>query len=421
MKKIFTAAIIGCGNRGAGTYGKLFDERKDKYRITALCDRNAERLRNYGKLFGVDGKKLFINEKDFWKEKHADLLVIGTMDSDHVPQCIKALALGYDVLLEKPITDKREECEKLLEAQRKYGGKVLVCHVLRYAPAYLKAAAMLKSGAVGRLVAIQSLEQVAYWHDAHSFVRGNWRRRDETVPMILAKGCHDLDLLQYFAGAKCESVSSVGDLAYFKAENAPEGATERCLDCPHSRTCPYSALPIYIDTWKEAGCPADIWPHMQVTTAYPITEEALIEGLRTGPYGRCVYRCDNDVVDHQFVEMTFENGVKVSHTMMAFTATFARIYKFYGTMGELVLDEEQDAIFYKPFGGETQKIVISKLVQEDAVGHGGGDIGIVETLYEVLCGNADNATSLEASIESHLIGICAEESRLQGGKLIKVH
>ena len=215
MKKVFTAAIIGCGNRGAGTYGKLFAERKDKYKITALCDCNAERLRNYGKLFGVDGKELFINEKDFWKEKQADLLVIGTMDTDHVHQCIKALSLGYVVLLEKPITDKREECEQLLEAQRKYGGKVLVCHVLRYAPAYKKVAGMLKSGAIGRLVAIQSLEQVAYWHDTHSFVRGNWRRRDETVRMILAKGCHDLDLLQYFAGSRCESVSSVGDLAYF--------------------------------------------------------------------------------------------------------------------------------------------------------------------------------------------------------------
>lgn len=419
-RKRFTVAILGCGNRGAESYGMLFYSQKNKFEIVSLCDSNPEKRKKYAQRFCVSQENVFAREEEFFTEKRADLLVIATMDADHVRQCIAGLKLGYDILLEKPITDRKEECAELLEAQRKYGGKVLVCHVLRYAPAYIKAAEILSSGAIGRLVSIQAIEQVAYWHIAHSYVRGNWRRREETAPMILTKCCHDLDLLQYYAKSRCKSISSVGDLAYFTAENAPEGAAARCTECALSRTCPYSALRIYADTWNAQGRPESVWPHNQITTAYPLTEEAILEALKNGPYGRCVYACDNDVVDHQLTQITFENGVKASLAMMGFTAECGRLIRFFGTLGELELNESEDKIVLRPFGKQSQTTALSPFI-EGGHGHGGGDNGLVQKLYDVLCGNVENETSLEASVESHYMAICAEESRLQGGKLIYVH
>lgn len=418
--RIFKVAIVGCGARGSEAYGRLIFAEKDKYEIVALCDVNADKLNKYGEIFGVAKENRFLTETEFFAEKRADVVLIATLDADHVRQCLAALRLGYDVLLEKPITDKREECEALLAAQKRYGGKVLVCHVLRYAPAYRRTAELLQSGVVGRLVTIQAIEQVSYWHQAHSYVRGNWRRAEDTTPMILAKCCHDLDLLQYYAQSKCRSVSSVGDLTFFTAANAPSGAAKRCLDCKYKDECVYSAKTLYLDKWKKDGRPENLWPYNVLTLALPLTEQALTEALRNGDYGRCVFACDNDVVDHQLTQITFENGVKATLTMTAFTASGGRIMKFFGTLGELVLDESRGVIEVKPFGKPTETIELAELT-EGGYGHGGGDYGLIRELYEVLCGNVASATSLEASLESHLIGICAEESRLQGGKLRIVH
>ena len=418
--KRFTAAIIGCGNRGAETYGKLLAAEPDRYQLVSLCECNGEKLRRYGKLFGIAEENLFSDEKKFWEKRRADFVVIGTMDADHVRQCVRALELGYDVLLEKPITDKIEECEQLLAAQKKYGGKILVCHVLRYAPAYVKVTELLDQGAIGRLVAIQAFEQVGYWHQAHSFVRGNWRSREETAPMILAKCCHDLDLLQFFAKSKCESISSVGDLTYFKKENAPEGAAERCLDCKYRGECPYDAETIYSSLWDKEGRPEMMWPHCQITSEFPLSEEVIERALRNGPYGRCVFHCDNDVVDHQITQITFKNGVKASLTMTGFDAEIGRNIRFLGTLGEIVLNEEDDFVALKPFGKPQTRWSVKELVK-GASGHGGGDKGLVDQLYGVLSGQAVNETSLEASVESHFMAIRAEESRLNGGKLVAVH
>lgn len=420
--KTFTAAIIGCGNRGTDVYGNIMHGMPDKYKITALCDINAERLDIAGKKFDVPDALRFIDEVEFFAEKRADVLVIATLDGDHVRQAVRALELGYDILLEKPITDKIEECEKLLAARKNYGGKIIVCHVLRYSPAFLECAKILQSGELGRLVAIQAIEQVAYWHQAHSFVRGNWRNREETAPMILAKCCHDIDLLQYYAQSECDSVSSVGDLAYFNPDNAPDGATARCCDCPHVDSCAYSAVKLYIDDWKNKGCPAHKWPQCVITNARPLTEPALIKALREGPYGRCVFACDNNVVDHQLSDFVFKNGVKASLLMTAFTANGGRNIRFCCTLGELVLDEESGYIAVKPFGASQRAIDIKSLGGDANGGHGGGDYGIIEALYAALNGNnAAGVTTLEQSIESHLMALRAEQSRLAGGKTLAVH
>ena len=417
--KQFTVAILGCGARGAETYGRLMYGAKDKYKIVSLCDFSEKTLEKYGEIFDVPSQNRFSSEEEFFQEKRAELLVIGTQDADHVRHCVAALEVGYDVLLEKPLTAKREECETLLAAQKKYGGKVLVCHVLRYAPAFMKVKELLDQGSIGRLVAMQAIEQVGYWHYSHSYVRGNWRRSEDTSPMILAKCCHDLDLLQWYAGSKCKSVSSIGDLTFFKEENAPEGAAKRCGECKLEEECPFSAKNVYIKCWNASGCPENLWPYNVVTPVLPITEQALVKALEEGPYGRCVFACDNDVVDHQLTNMTFENGVKATLTMTAFTWGGGRIMKFFGTAGELVLDESLDTIEFKPYGKGKETISLAKL-SEGGYGHGGGDWGLVCKLYEVLCGKIAPETSLDASVESHLIGIAAEESRRKGGELISL-
>lgn len=417
MEKIYTVAILGCGARGSDTYGSRIFKRENEFKITHICEINPQRLKDVKERFSIADENAYLDENEFFKEKRADLLLICTQDKDHVRQCLKALELGYDVLLEKPITGSKEECRKLLEAQEKANRKVIVCHVLRYAPAFLKSKEILDSNRLGTLVAIDAIEQVCYWHQAHSFVRGNWRNSDECVPMILAKCCHDLDYLQYFASSPCETVSSVGSLSFFKEENAPEGSTKMCIDCKYQDTCEYSAKKLYYTDWKEN--PRN-WITNIMMRCKEKTDENILKELKTNPYGRCVFRCDNNVVDHQFTLMAFENGVKANLLMTAFTQRGGRIITFYCTHGQLILNEEEGLIKVKPFGKPTELIEISSLIDQGS-GHGGGDDCLVASLYGMLNGTSKASTSLKESIESHLMGIAAEESRINNGQLIYVH
>lgn len=418
-KQVYTVAIIGVGARGADAYGRLIMKFPDRFKIIALCDIRRDRLERYGEMFNVPSTAWWDSDDEFFKEKRADLVVIATPDDCHVKHALKAFEKGYDMLVEKPLTDNREECLQLLDAQKKYGGKAMVCHVLRYAPAFLKCKELIEDGSIGKLVAINSTEQVAYWHQAHSYVRGNWRNTRNSAPMILAKCCHDLDLLQYYAGSPCTSVSSVGDLVFFKPENAPEGASTRCLECKHQDTCPYSAKRIYIERWHQGGEPTDCWPY-NVPVVAPVTEEKMLKALKEGPYGQCVFHCDNNVVDHQITQMSFENGVKATLTMTGFTHGIGRRTVFHGTLGEVYLLEDEHVVVLKQFGKPEERMDIRTL-NDNGYGHGGGDYFLIEELYGMLQGNAKQTTSLTASVESHLMGICAEESRLAGGKLIQVH
>ncbi|MBQ4053255.1 MAG: Gfo/Idh/MocA family oxidoreductase [Clostridia bacterium] len=333
-KKIYTVAILGLGGRGADAYGWLLYNAKERFKIVALCDLNPERIEMFSKSFDVPTENCFTDDEVFLSEKRADLLLIATPDNWHVRHALKGFSLGYDIMVEKPLTEREEECKQLLDAQKKAGTKALVCHVLRYAPAFMKMADLLDAGTIGKLVLITALERVGYAHQAHSYVRGNWRNRQVAAPMILAKCCHDLDLLQFYAKSKCETISSVGELTYFKRENAPDGAAKRCLDCPHQDSCPYSAKTQYLTNWLREK-PEDCWPYNVIANA-PLTEEKILAALQNGAYGRCVYLSDNDVVDHQITQMTFENGVKAVLTMTAFTAVGGRRIHFHGTLGEMV-------------------------------------------------------------------------------------
>jgi predicted dehydrogenase len=269
---------------------------------------------------------------------------------------------------------------------------------------------LLEEGRIGRLVSIQHSENVGYYHHAHSYVRGNWRNSEETSPMILAKSCHDMDLIFWLAGAQCRSISSFGSLAHFKRENAPEGAPERCNDnCPVEHRCPFSALKIYEKYfyWQ--------WPRYVVTKGQE--HEDLIEALKTGPYGRCVYKCDNNVVDNQVVSLEFENGITAAFTMCAFTNEINRLTRLMGTSGELTANLRRGEIEIADF--RTNKTETVK-VNSQTSRHEGGDEAIVRTFIRMLQKEEQIAsyTSADVSIESHLMAFAAEKSRLERKTLL---
>lgn len=293
---------------------------------------------------------------------------------------------------------------------------------MRYASGIVKMEELLQKGIIGKLIAIDHSERVAFWHQAQAYVRLQ-KLNPDTYPTILAKCCHDLDLIQHFAGASCKSVSSIGELSFFRRENAPEGSADRCLDCKFVDTCTYSAKKIYIDLWKKRGCPAFSWPYNKVSLKNPTTEEDLYEGLRTKVQGECAFKCgvesDPHVVDHQMVQMQFENGV-IANLKMVFSANPGRLIAFYGTEGEIVMDEVLNTLTIKPYGKDIEVIKLSSL-DFGGWSHGGGDAGLINDLYNILTGAKKDYTSLKESVESHLIGISAEESRLDGGKIVNVH
>lgn len=430
MDKTISVAIIGCGSRGQNVYGKYMFESKDKFKILALCDTNEKMLEIAGEKFQVEAENRFTDPTEFFQEKRADALVLATQDRDHVWMCVQALKLGYDVLLEKPVSPVESELYELLDAQKRYGGKVIVCHVLRYAPAFIKVKQIIDSGEIGKIVSIDWTEQVAYWHQAHSFVRGNWRNDQETSPMIMQKCCHDLDLIQYYVNSKCDYVYSVGDLAFFNRKNQPKGASDRCQDCIYINSCPYSAEKLYVKQFVDIGSVTG-WPFDVVDLTRPITVESLRKAYQSNQYGRCVFACDNNVVDNQNVLMRFENNVKVNLTMTGFTGYAGRKVTIHGTLGEIEMDENRDLLKLSVYGEEkdvydvrkSEAYSIKEIVNSDAkdeFGHGGGDELLVRDFYKALTGETDAETTLERSIESHLIALASEKSRKSGEK-VKVH
>jgi len=422
MKKILKVAIIGCGGRGT-IFGELMKARKDEFEISAVCDINAAQIEKIKKILELDDSQCFTSEEEFLSEKRGDIMVVATFDTVHVRQCIRAMELGCDVLLEKPISDSREEIENLLAVQKRTGRTVAVCHELRYGPGFEMVKTLVEQGTIGTLLTIDAMERVAYWHQAQAYVRIQSERNDVTHPTILAKCCHDLDLVQSYAGAECDTVTSVGGLSFFRAECAPKDAADFCLDCPHMESCPYSAKKIYIDMWHERGCPEFDWPFNKVSLIMPTTEENLYKGIRTSYFGKCVFKCGNEVndkvVDHQLVQMQFKNGV-VATLKMTFAQTPGRRINLFGTYGEILFDERPNTIEIRKYGCEPEIIYVDKLV-ENGMNHGGGDHRLVSELYDIVMGNKQNRTSLTESAESHLIGIAAEESRKNGGTLVRVH
>lgn len=420
--KIVRIAIAGVGSRGKNAYGLELLNMKDRAKVVAVADIDPERLALAGDAHGVPDEMRFPSaEAMLAMPRLADAMLVCTQDRQHVPHAVAALKKGYDVMMEKPISPKLEDLQEITKVARENGRRVVVCHVLRYTPFFQTIKKTIDSGVLGEIVSIQALENVRYWHQAHSFVRGNWRREEDTSPMILAKCCHDLDYLVWLCGKKCERVSSYGSLMYFKKSNAPEGAALRCTQgCKAKESCPYDAEKIYL-TNKDTGilCGNVEWP-IDVLAENP-TEEKIRHAIETGPYGRCVFHCDNDVVDHQIVNMQMEGGASLSLTMSAFTSIGGRTIKVMGTLGDLWGDMHENKIRIGVFGKEPQVIDLGK-EEKDFAGHGGGDRLLMEQFVDLMQGKKPDGTitTLETSVESHLVALAAEKSRLENGESIEI-
>ena len=419
MKAPVTFAIAGFGDRGS-TYASMEKLFPDKMKVVAVADLDPAKVEKARNLYHIPEENCFSSAEEMLEQDRlADVMVVSTMDRQHVGHAIPALRKGYHILLEKPISPELSKCRELLEVASQCPGKIIVCHVLRYTVFYNTLKDLIQRGRIGDVVAICANENVGYWHQAHSFVRGNWRNSTQTSPMILQKSCHDMDILTWLLGKRCKAVSSFGSTQLFKPERAPEGAALRCLDgCKVKDTCPFDAEKIYITSPKTGLATGDSWISSVLSVEH--TLESTYKALREGPYGRCVYHCDNDVVDHQQTNLLMEDGSTISFTMCAFTENCYRTFKAMGTKGELEADMKSNLIHVRVFGQEEETIDVGKL-SSDLKGHGGGDSGIVEDFLNMLLTDSQpnqRTTTLEHSMESHFIALAAEESRLAGGKVI---
>lgn len=405
-------ACIGCGAR-AQTYTQLAARRPDQFKIVAGADPVAARVEKIQRISGNPEFRGFASADAILAAgKLADVMIIATQDNAHFENCRGALRVGYHVLLEKPISTTAAQVLEIQRLAKAADKRVMVCFVLRFAAFYRKVKEIIDSGALGDLVSIQANEGVNPWHQAHSFVRGHWSIVGRSSPMILSKCCHDLDIVHWLVGRHCQRVASFGALEFFRPERAPAGVPARCTDgCPVGETCPYSAL-------RYTGDMRLPWLPMVYDRAHEATVEEITAWLRTSPWGRCVYRCDNDAVDRQILAMEFEGGVTGTFTMTAFAT--GRHVEICGTKGVLKGGESYRQHFgahliLLPHEGEPVRYT----VQSEDGGyelHGGGDAGLVNALYAEMTKppGAPLEAGIESTVHSHLIGFAAEEARLTG-------
>ena len=334
-------------------------------------------------------------------------------DHLHYGPAMEGLNLGYDLLLEKPIAQTWKECHDILKLTKEKNRIVAVCHVLRYTAYFRKMKEVVSSGVLGDIVSVQHFEPVEHIHMSHSFVRGNWRNSKESNPMILAKSCHDLDILRWIIDVPCKKLSSFGSLKLFKKENAPKGSVLRCTEgCKAEETCPYSALKIY---YRDRT-----YLHHFDLPQEGDKGEAIMKNLKEGPYGRCVYHCDNDVVDHQVVAMEFDKEITCAFSMEAFTSYHGRRTRIMGTMGDAVGDMNTLTVY--DFRTKQQTVYETSKLLQDSSGHGGGDYGLMHDFVKAVANKNPNllTSTIDASMESHLMAFKAEESR-HTGKTVEVN
>lgn len=422
-----TAVIVGAGQR-AMLYASYANLHPEELKIVAAVDPDPYRLRLAAETFALPPERCFEAVEDLTLQPRlADAAINGTMDHHHVPTSLPLLAAAYDLLLEKPLATGLAEMNELVEAARRHQRRVMVCHVLRYAPFYVAVQERLAAGEIGEIINIQATEHVSYHHMATAFVRGKWGSREQCrSAMLMAKCCHDLDLLTWFKrGVAPLRVASVGGLMQFRPAKAPAGAGTRCLtDCPIEADCSYSAKKLYIDTpdrWKFY-----VWAGLQANGE--LTVEEKIRSLETdNPYGRCVWRCDNDVVDHQSVAVEFSDGCTATLNLVGGSARASRCLHLIGTHGEIegkfedsrFVIRKRDTRPGREYSEETVEVDIKGDMHGMRGGHGGGDLRLVADFVRMIRGEppSPSSTSLEDSISGHLIGFAADEAMTTGRTL----
>lgn len=402
-------SILGCGSRGR-TYARIAASLGARYQITAAVDPVDARTAAVAAFAEPGAIRVFSNEDEFFAAgRLADVLVIATQDSQHFEHAARALRAGYDLLLEKPAAGSLVRCEELDALARALGRRIALCFVLRYTPFYSAVKAFIDSGRLGRILTIRAGEGVEPFHQAHSFVRGHWARSADSTPMIVAKCSHDADLLCWLAGSGPRSVASFGRLDWFRAENAPSGAALRCTDGCTVSGCAYDARRYLADKRR--------WLAMVMDHADAADDARILDFLKSSPWGRCAYHCDNDAVDHQIVAAEMANGITATLTMTAFDQ--GRTIEIHGTEGSLrggapYHEAGAPELWFRPHhGGKAEPLPIVAPDDAGYAGHGGGDFGLVDALDSLFRGSKALAPGLDG-LAGHRLAFLAEEARLQG-------
>ena len=421
MSQPLELVLIGAGSRGMRAYAPYAFRHPEAVRFVGVAEPDPERRQQFAQDHDIDDANCVAS----WEELLArgqlgQGAIVTTQDQMHVEPAIAAMEAGYDVLLEKPMAHTLEGSVQLVQAAERTGRTLQICHVLRYSPFWVTLKGVLDSGVLGDIVTVEHRENVAYWHMAHSFVRGNWRNQELSSPMILAKCCHDMDILYWNLPGRCERLTSIGSLRHYRRESVGPEIPLRCTDgCPIEQECAFSAIGIYLDYrpfthMRERAAEEGLdlqrpmtWPFVNITNNP--TVENRRHALETGPYGRCVYHCDNDVVDNQIVSMEWSSGASVVLVMhghsneeyrsMRYDGTKATLRARFGTPSEITILHH---------GGGEENVPIPQA----ETGHGGGDDGIMADFVKVLRGEAQALTSARESLESHLMAFAAEEARV---------
>lgn len=392
---------IGAGNR-TNKYLEYVKQHPDKVKLVGVVELNDIRRKHIADCFSLDASQCFVDYRDFFQHPvEADAVMICTPENMHFEPTMQAIERGYHILLEKPIAQTLEECMLIAQAARKHDVLVSVCHVLRYHPYFMKIKELVDSGELGNIISINHRTSVGLDRTAHGFVRGLWRKEAVTNPMLMSKCCHDIDFLLWLTKTPCRKLTSFGSLRWFKEKNAPEGSAARCVDCKVESRCPFSAIDLY-------RVRRDWIANFDVPEGKTI-DEVIEEQLRYGLYGRCVYRCDNDVVDHQIVSMEMESEVTINFSMDVFTVKDNRETHICLTEGEI--DGDETRLKVCRFRGAKEEVYdFSDLAHQPF--HAGADLNIVADFIDAIQKNRRNVvTSIEQSVESHRICFEAERSR----------
>lgn len=402
-------AVIGAGHRGDRAYASQFLKRDD-IKVVSFTDTSLEKLNLMKEKYNIESKYLFNSTDEFFnaldKDKFCDCLIIATPDRNHYETCMKALDYDLHILLEKPISTSAIKVKEIYNKAKDKDKVFMICHVLRYAPFYRKLKELIDSKAIGDIININHNENIGYYHFAHSFVRGNWRNEKLSSPLILQKSCHDMDILLYLIGKNPVSINSYGSLKYFRKENKPIGASDRCYNCKLRETCVFSSMDFYNSAngigWRSV-----------VTNSN--TDQGLLEDLIKGPYGRCVYSCDNDVCDHQSISIEFEDGISVVFNLSAFSNEIHRNIKIQGTNGEIIGDDLEDKIYVRRFKENTSTTYYPEKVSGS---HGGGDFELIKAFIDAINGDLSKVRSgAYESIMSHYMCFASEVSRKENKRV----
>ncbi len=397
--------IVGAGGRGFA-YGRFAAEYPSELKVVGLAEPDPIRRERFLSEHDIAPDMVFHDWQSLLESgrQKASTVINCTMDRMHFESTMRMLDMGYDVLLEKPMAPVLEENLRLVKRAQDTGRLLQICHVLRYTPFWQALREVVQSGTLGEIISVSHRENLIYYHMAHSFVRGNWRSEATSGPMILCKCCHDFDILLWLLQKKVAWLQSFGSLNHFRPENAPENATERCTDpCPAADSCKYEAT-------KRYARDGEGWP--QNAVSYVPTGAARLEQLKSDWYGRCVYQCDNDVVDHQTVNMEMEDGSTVTLVMNGQSDEECRTMRWDGAKATLYgkfSSRGHEIRVHHHLSGEVEDVPV---IARDSSGHGGGDYGIVRSFVNTLKGQPDDSvTTARESLESHLLAFAAEESR----------